>query len=521
MSFEVTNDTVVKILVRRGLEADRVNTLLTEGELGYSVDNRRLYVGDGTTIGGVVAGNKHLGKTSDKAAYTSLAQMGDLIFSNNENWFYDGDNWLRLDPDYYNEPTVGKSIEKTSTGNLLRVAPVMFGQGLSLDYSEDPNGYLANTIQQQYGKLQFDARYFSLCASALSFYFGNIFNKTVKNNLNATVNISDSLFLNDSNSNPYQIKAYAQNPSFAGKSTIESISGAFVLKGRDTVGLLQGYNFSTTPQIAITNSGQIQFNPNISSQNYNIPGTQMYGVTRLYGETFIDDNLTVAKSLSVLGNISYLDTIVSITSSLSVVNTGTGPAFTVKQTGPQPIAKFYDDNNIALIIVDTGSVGINTGSPSYKLDVNGTGRFTDSIRTNNDLTVDDTATITGRTYANGGLDVTGSCNLNSGCTITGALNVTGDITAFYSSDKRFKDNIQPLDLALEKIDKISGVSFDWNSNSAHEGHDIGVIAQEIEEVLPEVVTTRSDGYKAVRYEKIIPLLIEGIKELHKLVKCQK
>ena len=46
-----------------------------------------------------------------------------------------------------------------------------------------------------------------------------------------------------------------------------------------------------------------------------------------------------------------------------------------------------------------------------------------------------------------------------------------------------------------------------------EGHDVGVLAQEIEEVLPEVVTTRDSGYKAVRYEKIVPLLIQGIKEL--------
>ena len=46
-----------------------------------------------------------------------------------------------------------------------------------------------------------------------------------------------------------------------------------------------------------------------------------------------------------------------------------------------------------------------------------------------------------------------------------------------------------------------------------EGHDVGVIAQEIEKVLPEVVTTRDNGYKAVKYEKIIPLLVEAIKEL--------
>ena len=48
---------------------------------------------------------------------------------------------------------------------------------------------------------------------------------------------------------------------------------------------------------------------------------------------------------------------------------------------------------------------------------------------------------------------------------------------------------------------------------ANEGHDIGVIAQEVEKVLPEIVETRENGFKAVKYEKIVPLLIEAIKEL--------
>ena len=47
-----------------------------------------------------------------------------------------------------------------------------------------------------------------------------------------------------------------------------------------------------------------------------------------------------------------------------------------------------------------------------------------------------------------------------------------------------------------------------------EGHDVGVLAQEVEKVLPEVVTTRDNGYKAVRYEKMVPLLIESIKEIN-------
>ena len=81
-----------------------------------------------------------------------------------------------------------------------------------------------------------------------------------------------------------------------------------------------------------------------------------------------------------------------------------------------------------------------------------------------------------------------------------------------SSDERLKDNITPLSNALDKINQIGGYEFDWNSNSSHSGHDVGVIAQEIEKVLPEVVANRDTGYKAVRYEKIVALLIQAIKE---------
>ena len=113
-------------------------------------------------------------------------------------------------------------------------------------------------------------------------------------------------------------------------------------------------------------------------------------------------------------------------------------------------------------------------------------------------------TLTGNITA---AQITGS-TLNT----SGAITAGGDITAFFSSDERLKDNVTPIEGALEKVNQIGGYGFDWNSNSEHSGHDVGVIAQEIEKVLPEVVTTRDNGYKAVRYEKIVALLIQAVKE---------
>ena len=96
-----------------------------------------------------------------------------------------------------------------------------------------------------------------------------------------------------------------------------------------------------------------------------------------------------------------------------------------------------------------------------------------------------------------------------------SVSATADIVAYASSDKRLKDNILPIENPLQKINSIGGYSFDWNVEKQHiyKGKDYGVIAQEIEEILPELVDTRENGYKAVKYDKLVSLLIEGIKEL--------
>lgn len=104
----------------------------------------------------------------------------------------------------------------------------------------------------------------------------------------------------------------------------------------------------------------------------------------------------------------------------------------------------------------------------------------------------------------------------------GEIRATNNVTAYYSSDKRLKENIKPLENALDKLNEIRGVSFDWTEEEIEKRggvdgyfvrkNDIGVIAQEIESVIPEAVATREDGFKAVRYELIVPLLIQAIKE---------
>jgi alpha-tubulin suppressor-like RCC1 family protein/cytoskeletal protein CcmA (bactofilin family) len=82
------------------------------------------------------------------------------------------------------------------------------------------------------------------------------------------------------------------------------------------------------------------------------------------------------------------------------------------------------------------------------------------------------------------------------------------------SDERLKNNISLINDPLDKIDALRGVEFDWNENSALNGsHDVGVIAQDVEALIPASVVEGPDGYKQVHYHKIIPYLIESIKAL--------
>jgi hypothetical protein len=151
-------------------------------------------------------------------------------------------------------------------------------------------------------------------------------------------------------------------------------------------------------------------------------------------------------------------------------------------------------------------------------DSNNTGYYVDPASTSqlNVLNCAGTLTVTGA----GGVIAPKFTDYNNGSfyldpSSTGtSLNVAGDVVAYASSDIRFKNNVLPITNALDKINKIGGYTFEWNEKSHKETgkKDIGVIAQEVEEILPEIVDTRDNGYKAVDYSKLTALLIQSVKE---------
>ena len=107
----------------------------------------------------------------------------------------------------------------------------------------------------------------------------------------------------------------------------------------------------------------------------------------------------------------------------------------------------------------------------------------------------------------------------------GDFHADGDVVAYSTtvSDERLKDNVKTIPNALDKVMKLRGVEFDWNQGKRKGTHDLGLIAQEVEEVLPELVRDKtlctgehSEGnekeFKTVDYDKIVGVLIEAIKE---------
>jgi len=83
---------------------------------------------------------------------------------------------------------------------------------------------------------------------------------------------------------------------------------------------------------------------------------------------------------------------------------------------------------------------------------------------------------------------------------------------YYSSDERLKENIIQINNAVEIIENLEGVSFNWKEGGEK---SIGLIAQNVEKVLPELVLTDNDGYKSIQYANLVAVLIEAVKEQQK------
>ena len=177
---------------------------------------------------------------------------------------------------------------------------------------------------------------------------------------------------------------------------------------------------------------------------------------------------------------------------------------------------------------NVGDVVLTIAANSVALGNDTSGNYVNNVTGTNGIAISGTA---GEGWAPGvGLNTTVGGQIfslsvgNAAVSTTqGEIRATNDITAFYSSDIALKENILPIDNALEKLQQISGVYFDWKDEyirdrGGEDGYfvrkrDVGVIAQDVQKILPEVVGQRNDGILAVKYDRLVSLLIESVKEL--------
>lgn len=200
----------------------------------------------------------------------------------------------------------------------------------------------------------------------------------------------------------------------------------------------------------------------------------------------ITGNLIINGGLSALGSTVYINTVVTVTSALSVVNEGTGPALFVKQTGSQPVALFLDDSSTALVIEDGGNVGIGVDDPTTKLHVNGT------IKANNQYSSDEWASVYSTVYSNSAgweqtdtltqiITATTTNYLSSNnvlilsASIMGSLSVVGTI---YSSNTAY---------AIQYFNAIIGNNISSSFNITHNFSSKNIVVTVRDNITNEVV----------------------------------
>ena len=172
-------------------------------------------------------------------------------------------------------------------------------------------------------------------------------------------------------------------------------------------------------------------------------------------------------------------------------------------------------NGIHIYNTNAGSVVIGTLSPSGDLLLDVAGQIGASEFCDEDGTESSCFTATDMTWRLAGSDIynTNSGNVGIGTnTPSQKLEINGNVLAtryYYTSDQRLKTNITPI-RGLETITQLEGVRFNWIDSGKP---SIGLIAQDVEQVLPELVSTNPDtGIKAVEYANIVAPLIEAVKE---------
>ena len=224
---------------------------------------------------------------------------------------------------------------------------------------------------------------------------------------------------------------------------------------------------------------------------------------------------TVGTKLAKSSNLSDLTNASTARSNLGVDAAGTDNSTDVTLAGSLDyitISGQQITRNAINLATDVTGVLPSANLDSDTAHLSGTQTFSGAKSFSSAVNIDSTTASTTKT--------TGALIVDGGVGIAGALNVGGDVVAYASSDERLKDNIELISNPIEKVQSLKGVTWDWNSNADELQQslpNVGVIAQDVEKVLPQLVTDRDNGFKGVDYAKLTGLLIEAVKDQQKQI----
>ena len=370
-----------------------------------------------------------------------------------------------------------------------------------------------------------NSRLTALEASASTALSTNNTQATSITNLNST---TASLNTSVSNLNTYTGSNNTTNTTQNTRLTALEASASTALSTNNTQGT----------SITNLNSTTASLNTSVSNLN-SFSSSALTRLTDLEGKDFnitLTGDVTGTGTVTNLGNVSFATTIAANSVALGTDTTGNYVASLVAGTNITLSNNSGEGATPTIGLTNNTISGIALGSNLATLTI-GTGLSGTSYNGSTGVTIANTGVTSN--VAGTGVSVsgaTGAVTISIGQAVAtsdnvrfnslgigmaasataGRIDATNDIVAFSSSDIRFKENIKPIENAIDKIRKISGNTYDWKEENkiehGYEGNDVGVIAQEIEAVLPQLVQTRENGYKAVKYDKLVALLIEGIKD---------
>jgi len=465
---------ISKILLRRGtnferLCAENTGVTLAQGEPGFTVDTKRMYIGDGRTTGGIPVGVKNLGAVNQlfgnyagsgytEQAYWILrlsgAEVGDFIYDRDTRILY----------------------SLTGRSNF----PPLTSEFVKYDFTVqiDPDQFFFNADDQI--EIKQEAILPSLMSSSVA--GGGLFKPFV----DSPIQIAP-----EGVTNPRM----ARMPAFSAKINdknvdaipVDLVVGPKQFVGRSATSTLTAINFET-----LLTESNIQTANGVAVQRPN-PTTSIFSLSNnVFQVSDIKANIlqptTINSSLSVQARMTVAGT-VAVSAAMLV--------------GSRFVATEVNTQNGRL----NAGTGIISGGDIYCRDIFQSG--TGGIATNG-----------GGINTNGGAINTGNGNIDmgTGTLFCGTIFAKGDVVAFSTSDARLKDKLTPLENSLIKLENIDAYTFEWSNTRPESlsyltGSDIGLIAQEVNNVVPSAVIERSDGYLGVDYTKIVPFLVSCVKEL--------